>query len=323
MSRAVPLTRVHLLEPVEPGGELRVLARIRSRHQEQPARLELLGGGRGRLVFDEPVRAAAPGQSAVFFDPAAPSASSGAPSSRDPLPAEEPGYPAAPLTFDKLTSNLRHGGNVMKASELKGSETGTSSRERSVNPLRYARQMIAPGVGGRRVFTLLVPDACRYACSFCPMAGERSLPNPLRTTQGLARLFMTAFRRGLCDGLFLMAGVPRNPVRATARMIELLETLRVHHGFRGYVHVKAVPGAEAGQVQKLVQARRPGFVASRACLRPRAAGESDGPPYERDGALLEPGEGRGGASRGGPGVGPAGSGASAGAGNRGADAPSD
>ncbi len=72
LSRAVPLTRVHLLEPVEPGGELRVLARIRSRHQEQPARLELLGGGRGRLVFEEPVRAAAPGQSAVFFDPGRP-----------------------------------------------------------------------------------------------------------------------------------------------------------------------------------------------------------------------------------------------------------
>lgn len=49
-----------------------VLARIRSRHPEQPARLTFQGGGRGQLEFEEPVRAAAPGQSAVFFDPARP-----------------------------------------------------------------------------------------------------------------------------------------------------------------------------------------------------------------------------------------------------------
>jgi tRNA-specific 2-thiouridylase len=49
-----------------------VLARIRSRHPEQAAWLTLEDGGRGQLDFDEPVRAAAPGQSAVFFDPSRP-----------------------------------------------------------------------------------------------------------------------------------------------------------------------------------------------------------------------------------------------------------
>lgn len=58
-----------------PGGEgqcIHVLARIRSRHAEQSARLTLENGGRGTLEFDEPVRAAAPGQSAVFYDRARP-----------------------------------------------------------------------------------------------------------------------------------------------------------------------------------------------------------------------------------------------------------
>lgn len=55
----------------------RVLTRIRYRHVEQPARLEpvdvpLKRGGRARVVFDRPVRAPAPGQSAVFFDLARP-----------------------------------------------------------------------------------------------------------------------------------------------------------------------------------------------------------------------------------------------------------
>ena len=51
---------------------LLVLARIRSRHAEQAAQLTLEDGGRGSLEFEKPVRAAAPGQSAVFYDVARP-----------------------------------------------------------------------------------------------------------------------------------------------------------------------------------------------------------------------------------------------------------
>jgi tRNA-specific 2-thiouridylase len=74
------LSKKILLEAVSvriPGGvrsaeAVSVLARIRSRHPEQPASLTLEEGGRGSLEFLEPVRAAAPGQSAVFYDPARP-----------------------------------------------------------------------------------------------------------------------------------------------------------------------------------------------------------------------------------------------------------
>mgnify|MGYP001767267289 CR=1 FL=1 len=73
LSRVVPLRDVNLQVPPA-GTSYPVLARIRSRHPDVPARLELpdaetLRGGRARLVFEEPVRAAAPGQSAVFYDP--------------------------------------------------------------------------------------------------------------------------------------------------------------------------------------------------------------------------------------------------------------
>jgi tRNA-specific 2-thiouridylase len=65
----VPLENVHFVGRSPTGGTARVLSRIRSRHPEQPALLTLGEGRSGRLTFDTPVRAAAPGQSAVFFDP--------------------------------------------------------------------------------------------------------------------------------------------------------------------------------------------------------------------------------------------------------------
>jgi tRNA-specific 2-thiouridylase len=41
---------------------------IRHRHEARPATIEPLPGGRARVRFDEPERAVAPGQAAVFYD---------------------------------------------------------------------------------------------------------------------------------------------------------------------------------------------------------------------------------------------------------------
>ncbi len=65
--QTVLLEHLSLLVPAPSGGTLAVLARVRSRQPEKPALLEL-GGEEPLLVFEEPVRAPAPGQSAVFFD---------------------------------------------------------------------------------------------------------------------------------------------------------------------------------------------------------------------------------------------------------------
>ena len=50
------------------GEELPCTVKIRYRHAGQSARISAAGDGLVKVVFDEPVRAAAPGQSAVFYD---------------------------------------------------------------------------------------------------------------------------------------------------------------------------------------------------------------------------------------------------------------
>jgi predicted DNA-binding helix-hairpin-helix protein len=56
-------------------------------------------------------------------------------------------------------------------------------------------------------------------------------------------------RRGLADGLFLTSGVPGRAVRAMDRMLATAELLRRREGFRGYLHLKALPGAEPAQIE--------------------------------------------------------------------------
>ena len=51
-----------------PGEEIRARAKVRYHHQASPALIMMREDGSVRLLFDSPVRAAAPGQSAVFYD---------------------------------------------------------------------------------------------------------------------------------------------------------------------------------------------------------------------------------------------------------------
>ena len=48
--------------------EMRVTAKLRYRHTEQPATIKPLGEDKVEIIFDEPQRAASPGQAAVFYD---------------------------------------------------------------------------------------------------------------------------------------------------------------------------------------------------------------------------------------------------------------
>ncbi len=54
-------------EPSE-GDKIRCLAKARYHQTERPATVEYLGGGKVKIVLDEPVKGVSPGQSSVFYD---------------------------------------------------------------------------------------------------------------------------------------------------------------------------------------------------------------------------------------------------------------
>ncbi len=129
------------------------------------------------------------------------------------------------------------------------------------------RSLIVPGVAGRRVFRILLSDACRHACTECPMASQRSLGDLARPKK-LAKLFVLAWRRGLCDGVFITSGAPKSATWAMEKLLETVETLRYTLGFRGYVHVKIPTGADPRQLQRMMAlVDRVSFQLEPACAR--------------------------------------------------------
>jgi predicted DNA-binding helix-hairpin-helix protein len=114
-------------------------------------------------------------------------------------------------------------------------------------------------------------NACSLSCGYCPTFCGGKVRRTYLSPEEVARVFMDAHRAGLADGLFLTSGVPGRPAKMTDRMLAAVDLLRRRDGFRGYVHLKLLPGAETAQVEAAVR------LASRVSVNL----EAPGPAYVR------------------------------------------
>lgn len=129
----------------------------------------------------------------------------------------------------------------------------SGGRKRSpLDPINI-RPLPDRGYGASRLFRILLTNACAFSCSYCPMRAGRDLPRHALAPGALAEIFLTAYGRGWVSGLFVTTGIPRHPRWAMDRLLELIETVRLRRGYAGYLHAKAVSGAEPAQVERLAR----------------------------------------------------------------------
>ncbi|MGI8997327.1 MAG: aminomethyltransferase beta-barrel domain-containing protein, partial [Pyrinomonadaceae bacterium] len=67
LSSEFTAVRVNWIAFDAPHDPVRAEVRVRYRHTAAPATIEMIGGGRTRVRFDEPQRAITPGQATVFY----------------------------------------------------------------------------------------------------------------------------------------------------------------------------------------------------------------------------------------------------------------
>jgi len=133
----------------------------------------------------------------------------------------------------------------------------------ALGPLNI-RNLRRPGMR-MSLLRILMTNACSYNCHYCPMRRDRALPRTLLKPEELVRIFLGAYQRGWCEGLFVTTGIPARPVKVVDDLIRALELLRERHKFAGYIHVKLVAGAEQAQIERLTR------LASRVSLNVEAA----------------------------------------------------
>ncbi|MDD4080865.1 MAG: putative DNA modification/repair radical SAM protein [Eubacteriales bacterium] len=107
---------------------------------------------------------------------------------------------------------------------------------------------------------LLYTNACVYDCAYCVNRRSNDVPRASFTPQEVAGLTMAFYRRNMIEGLFLSSAVAVSPDRTMERLIRVAEILRLRERFGGYIHMKVIPGASRGLVERL------GYLADRVSV---------------------------------------------------------
>lgn len=90
---------------------------------------------------------------------------------------------------------------------------------------------------------VLLSNVCVYDCKYCVNRVTNDVPRATFTARELADLTIDFYRRNYIEGLFLSSAVVKNPDYTCECMLNVLQILRNEYKFRGYIHVKAIPGA--------------------------------------------------------------------------------
>ncbi|MDR2571767.1 MAG: putative DNA modification/repair radical SAM protein [Oscillospiraceae bacterium] len=91
---------------------------------------------------------------------------------------------------------------------------------------------------------VLLSNVCAFDCSYCVNRKSNDIRRATFEPHELAELMIQFYRRNYIEGLFLSSAVMRNPDYTCEQMIEVLSLIRNEYRFRGYIHVKAIPGTD-------------------------------------------------------------------------------
>ncbi|KSV57662.1 putative DNA modification/repair radical SAM protein [Acetivibrio ethanolgignens] len=114
-------------------------------------------------------------------------------------------------------------------------------------------------VDGRCISLLkiLFTNECIFDCKYCINRRSNDVARASFTPREVAELTIDFYRRNYIEGLFLSSGIIKNPDYTMEQLCDTLSLLRNEYHFNGYIHVKAIPGADPLLIQ------RAGFLADR------------------------------------------------------------
>lgn len=132
---------------------------------------------------------------------------------------------------------------------------------------------------------ILMTNECAYDCKYCINRRSNDVPRATFTPEEICTLTMEFYRRNYIEGLFLSSGIIGNPNHTMELIYRTLFLLRKKYRFNGYVHVKAIPGAD-GELIRLI-----GFLADRMSVNlelPTAEGLQNLAPNKHRKSILTP-----------------------------------
>ena len=104
-----------------------------------------------------------------------------------------------------------------------------------------------------KLLKTLLSSACERDCFYCPFRAGRDFRRATFKPQEFAELFMKLNQSKAAEGIFLSSGIAAGGANTQNKILDTAEILRNKLGYRGYMHLKIMPGAEKGQVERMMQ----------------------------------------------------------------------
>ncbi len=132
---------------------------------------------------------------------------------------------------------------------------------------------------------ILFTNECIYNCKYCINRATNDVPRTSFTPEEICELTMNFYKRNYIEGLFLSSGILKNPTYTMELIYQAIYKLRNEYRFQGYIHVKAIPGADERIIEKL------GLIVDRMSINlelPTADGLKEIAPNKSRKTILKP-----------------------------------
>lgn len=165
----------------------------------------------------------------------------------------EPAEEHAPASNPHATAACGHTpADLARAFGTAAERTSVSVKEPKKNSLGI-HHAIMPG--GQRIALLktMLTTVCERNCNYCPFRKGRDFRRATFRADEMASVFAQLHRSRVVEGLFLSSGVAGGGPSTQDRLIDTIDILRRKQGYRGYVHLKLMPGTQRDQVHRAMQ----------------------------------------------------------------------
>ncbi len=131
---------------------------------------------------------------------------------------------------------------------------GTNRDDRRKRGLdgKWLYPVALPQGGYSVLLKTLLSNACSNDCKYCPLRSDSNVRRCTLSPEEVARVFMEYFRKKKVFGLFLSSSVIRDPDYTMEKINTVARILRGRHAYRGYIHLKIIPGASDAAIEEAV-----------------------------------------------------------------------
>ncbi len=97
---------------------------------------------------------------------------------------------------------------------------------------------------------ILFSNDCVFDCKYCINGSSKDFQRVSFTTDEVCELTINFYKRNYIEGLFLSSAIIKNPNHTMELLLETVKKLRIQENFNGYIHLKAIPGADQRLIER-------------------------------------------------------------------------